>query len=223
MAKALISPKGTAIYPRLTSADTEYDPDGTYHVKMKFDTDVPAVASFLEKIDAWYEESFNEAVAKSVEDGTYKTEAVAKKKVKRGDKPYTFVEDEDGDDTNEVVINFKMKARAKNRRTGEMFDLSPTLYGAGNVVLKGKQIPLIYSGSELKIGYTPIKWYTRQLGASIKLRLEAAKILKLVSGGSDVDFGDDDDEGYVPPAQTEASSQPDSANVDDDDDGSGDF
>jgi len=203
MAKAIISPKGTAIYPRLTSPDTKFDSDGTYHVKMKFDTDDEVVAKFIAQVDAWYDEAFEEAVTKSVEDETYKTEAVARKKVKRGDKPYTFVEDEEGDDTNEVIINFKMKAKAKNRKTGEEFELKPTIYG-GQGKLEGKQIPNIYSGSVLRIAFTPVKWFTKQLGASVKLRLEAAKIIELMSGGGgDVDFGDDE-EGYVP-SETSAS------------------
>jgi len=223
MAKAITTPKGIAVYPRLTSPDTQYDPDGTYHVKMKFDSDLPAVQALMKKIDAWYDEAFEEAVTKSVEDETFKTEAVARKKVKRGDKPYVYVEDEEGDDTNEIIINFKMKAQAKNRKTGEMFPLNPKLYGAGNVLLKKDEIPLIYSGSELKVGYTPVKWYTKQLGASVKLRLEGAKIITLVSGGSDMDFGDDDDdEGYVPTKQPQRAPRAESSEGDDGGD-DGDF
>ena len=233
MAKVLSAPKGEALYPRLGSPDTKFDADGTYHVKMKYDTDNEQIAAFTKQIDVWYDEAIAEAIAKVQADHKEKTgndmsDKVAAKKVKLADKPYSFIEDDEGEDTNFIVINFKMKAKAKNRKTGEEFELKPAIFGAGRDALEGKQIPSIYSGSVLKVGYTPQKWFTSQLGASVRLRLEAVKIIDLVSsakGNADnYDFGDDD-EGYVPPTGDAAAAfaGDDDTPAKGDDDGTGDF
>lgn len=225
MSKALNTPKCKAFYARFKTPDTKYADDGEYKVKGRFDTDLPEVQKFVEQIDAWYDESFDAAVAKAVEDGKYKTEAVARKKVKRGDKPYVYVEDDEGEDTNEIEINFRMKAKAKNKKTGETFTLKPVIFGAAGP-LEVNQIPYIGNGSVIRVAYTPIQWYTQQLGASVKLRLEGAKLYEVIAGGGNSGVGfDDDDDGYVAPEGGVAFEDDDPGADDshDDDDGSGDF
>lgn len=227
MAKKLISPRGVAIYPRLNKPDTKYVPEGVYHVKLKMDTDLPEIAAFIKQIDDWHNESVEAAVAQLMEEGKCKTEAAARKKVKDGDKPYQYIEDEDGEDTNFVKVNFKMKAKVISKKDGKEYELNPDFFDAKNATIDANKVPAIYSGSELRIAFVPKLWFTLKLGASVKLQLEAAKILKLVSGsGGDADsYGFGDDEGDFEASSATPFSDDEEGGSDDDSSGSdsGDF
>lgn len=222
MSKTTISPKGIAVYPRLNKPDTKFDANGVYKAPLKLDTDEAEGAAFRDSIDALAELAFETAVAKAVDAGEYKTEAVARKKVKRADLPYTVIEDEDGEDTSFIKVNFKMKARVKSRKTGEEFDLKPTIFDAHKQKLA--TCPAVYSGSVIRVAFKPIFWYTKQLGAGVKLQLEAVQIIELVSGsGGDADsygFGDEDGYSYEAPADAPFGDAEDPGA---EDDGSGDF
>lgn len=224
MSNAINSPKCKAFFARFKTPDTKYAANGEYKVRGRFDTDEPAVQKFVEKIDAWYDEAFEEAVEQAVKEEKYKTEAIARKKIKRADKPYVYVEDDEGDDTNEIDINFRMKAKVKNKKTGEMFALKPTIFGAGKDPLEPNQIPYLGNGSTIRVAYTPIKWHTAQLGASVKLRLEGAKLYTVLtnSGNGGVAF-DDDDDGYTAPEGGVSFDDDDPGADDSNDDNSGDF
>jgi len=229
MAKTLTSLPSIAHYPHLNKPDTRFDADGTYHVKLRMDTDEPEVAEFIEWIDAEHEKAKQTFIEKLMNDEKKPlTKAAATKKTKDGDKPYVYEEDEDGEPTNMVLVNFKMKAHVKSKKTGKEFDLEPKFFDASGTVLKGKRKPLVYGGSTIKVAYTPQHWGSIKLGASIRFQMEAVQIINLVTGGGsdnadDYGFGAESG-GYVAP---EADSMPESTHADDDDDddddGTGDF
>lgn len=228
MAKTKTSPKGIALYPRLNKPDTEYVADGVYHVKLKMDTDLPEVAAFIKQIDEWHEESKKNAIDKLVEDGKFKTAAVAKKKVKDGDRPYVYIEDEDGNDTSFVRVNFKMKAKVTSKKNGNTYTLKPRFFDAHKTELDN--VPSIYSNSELRIAFTPVLWFTPKLGASVKLQMEAVQIIKLVSGsggGNADDYGfGEEEEGFTAeetPFDDADSSEAEGGDDGDDDSDDGDF
>lgn len=228
MAKANkeVSPAGLAHYPRLNQPDTKYDANGIYHTKLRMDTDLPEVQKFIAKIDAWAAESLANFKQELLDKGTVKTEAAANKKAKAGDLPYTYETDDDGEDTNIVLVNFKMRNRVPDRKNeGKFFVFTPIILDAQAKILKGGNIPLIYGGSTLKVRFEPILWATQQLGASVQLRMDAVQIIELVTGGSESADGFDAVEGGY-----EGSDDPVAATVvvaddsDDDDDGDdGDF
>ena len=195
-AKKVVSPAGIAVYPRLNEPDTKFDPDGTYHVKLRADSDEPAIAKHIEQIDAWHEESrakqYEELLAA---DNKYKTPAAVKKVCKDGDKPYTYETDEDGEDTNIVLFSYKMKSQVTARKDGKVYTFKPVYIDAHKKVLKGDAIPQIWGGSELKIRFEPILWNSVKLGASVQLRMDAVQILNLVEGGESTE-GFDEEEGY---------------------------
>jgi hypothetical protein len=229
MSKTVTSLEGIAHYPHLNKPDTRFDADGTYHLKLRMDSENPKVAKFLEWIDAEHEASKKEFAAKLLEDGKVKTQAAADKKTKDGDKPYVYEEDDDGEETNMVLVNFKMKAHVKTK-AGKEFDLEPKFFDAAGKPIKGRAKPLVYGGSKLKVAFTPIHWGSPKLGCSIRLRLEAIQILELVTGGGsdnaeDYGFGAEEG-GYVAPAadaMPAAAEYDDADDGDDDDDGTGDF
>lgn len=227
MANTKTSPRGIAHYPHLNSADTKFDADGSYHVKLRVDSEDERIAKFLEWIDAQQAEAIANAIESLVNpEGGKKgiTAAAAKKKVKAGDKPYVYIEDEDGEETNEVLVNFKMKATIHSKKTGKSYKLTPKFFDA-----KGKLIarpPEVWGGSILKVSFTPNQWFTPKLGASVSLRLEAVQIIELVTGGGSenaADYGFGEEEGYEAPdapAEEEVEAEPGGG---DDDDTDGDF
>lgn len=217
MSKTIISPIGIAIYPRLNKPDTKFDANGVYKAPLKLDTDLEPVAKFRAMIDEAYNAAFEAAVEQEVEKGTFKTAAIARKKIKRGEPPYQVIEDDEGEDTNFIKVNFKMKARVKSRKTGEEFDLKPKVFDAHKNEMP--KCPAVYSGSELRVAFKIVEWYTKQLGAGIKLQLEAVQIIKLVQGsGGDADsYGFGEEDGY----EYDNSAAPFDGEDDDDDDGEG--
>jgi hypothetical protein len=223
MSKTIISPKGIAVYPRLNKPDTKYDANGVYKAPLKLDTDDEDAAEFCNLLDGLCEEAYVQAVQKAVEAGEYKSEAVAMKRIKRADPPYTVIEDEDGEETSFIKVNFKMKARIKSRKTGEEFDLKPKIFDAHKQEMP--KCPAVYSGSTIRVAFRPVFWYTKQLGAGVKLQLEAVQIIDLVqgSGGGDADsygFGDEDGYSYEAPSDAPFGDAEDPGTTDD---GSGDF
>lgn len=196
MSKTIISPKGKASYPRLNKPDTKFDPNGVYKAPLLVDTDEQAGGEFKELLDDLADQAFEQAVKQAVEAGAYKTEALARKKVTRADLPYTVVEDEDGEETSVIKVNFKMKAHVVTKK-GDEFDLKPKVFDAHKNELA--KCPAVYSGSILRVAFKPVFWYTKKLGAGVKLQMEAVQIIELVSGseGGDADsYGFGEEDGY---------------------------
>jgi len=226
MSKTIISPKGIGIYPRLNTPDTKYDANGVYKVDLKLDTEVAADRAFIEKLDELHRESWEAAIKDAVESGEFKTVEVAKKKVKQADLPYAYIEDEDGEDTQFVKVRFKMKAKVESKKTGEVYTLKPKIFDAHKQEMA--KAPSIYSGSVLRVAFKPVLWFTKKLGAGVKLQLEAVQIIELVSGsgGGDAEsygFGDEDGYSYEAPAEQPFDSDEDEGDEGKPADGSSDF
>lgn len=223
MAKAklpkFISPAGLAVWPHLNEPDYEYNANGTFHVKLRADSDLPAVAKLIETLDTAHEASkaaFFEEL-KGMKD-KYKTAAAAKKALKDGDKPYVYLTDDDGEDTNEVEFNFKMSYKVpKKGAEGDFWVFTPTFIDGAGKVIKG-EVPAIWGGSELKIRYVIQPWASVKLGASVRLRMDAVQIINLVTAGEgNADgFGDeggdyvavDEAEGFANNADSDTSAEP---------------
>lgn len=243
MSNKKVSLEGVAVYPWLNTPDhgrDEFkDPDGHYHVKLRLDTTNPAVAEWVEWIDSEHEKAVAQFVEEQVgDDKKYKTEKALLAAVRKarniadlnGRKPYTFIDDDEGEPTDEILVNFKMKAKVTNRKTKKSFTLKPRIFDAKGKLMKNP--PFIYSGSTLKVSYTPKYWGTVGLGASVRFQLEAVQVINLVTGGGSDDaddYGFGEEEGFeanesalneAPPAQVDTDDD-----VDDDveDDGTGDF
>lgn len=182
-----VSPKGVAVYPWLTTPDTKFNADGEYRVKLRL------AASEAEGLMKLIDTEFDKNL-KAVKD-EMKSDLKKLKKVKPcADKPYSPAEDEEGNETGEVEFNFKMKAivRPKDK---DPFEQSPRLFDA-----KGKPLAdvNIGGGSEIKIAFNIVPFYTVQLGAGVSLRLLAVQVIKLVeyTGASAESYGFGEEEGY---------------------------
>ncbi|MET4733903.1 hypothetical protein ABIE64_002632 [Thalassospira sp. MBR-102] len=217
--KTEYSPKGKFVYPKFLVADTKFDAEGIYSVKLILDADT--AGSFIEKIDAAIEASYQDALEKA------ETPA-KKKKVKKADAPYSEVLDDDGNETGEIAINFKLKAKGKNSKTGETWDNSVKIYDArGRVIAGAKRKALkIGSGTVGKIAFQMNPFFTAQVGAGVSLRLLGAQIIELVEfGGGDLAFGaeeggfdaDDMEDGFGDESGEDQSDDGDDAGDDEED------
>lgn len=184
--KTQYSPKGKFLYPKLVKADTKFDPEGVFSVKLVVDGD--DAADLIEAIDAEMENSYQNALEEA---GT----PAKKKKVKKADTPYSPEEDDEGNETGNVIFNFKLKAVGKNSKTGETWKNAVKLYDARNKEITGskKKAMNIGSGTVGRIAFQMNPFYTAQVGAGVSLRLLAAQIIELVEFGGGFEFGEEDD------------------------------
>ena len=174
-----VTPRGVFQYPKLFTPDTKFNADGVYSVKLQLtDADSQGLRDFLD-------EMHEEAVAEA------QRENPRKKKIKVADPPY--VDNEDGT----YSFNFKMKAKGKNRQTGEEFTRQPAVFDA-----RGQVVPnttKVGGGTEGKVSFHANPFYTATVGAGVTLYLVAVQILKLVEwGGASADYYgfDTDEEGF---------------------------
>jgi len=172
----MTSPKGTFKWPRLNEPDTKFKEEGEYSVKVVMNPTDKGVQELIDAID--------EAAAASLAFAQDKAETPAKaKKWETKYLPYADVEDEDGEPTGEVEVKFTMKASGVNRRTGKAWTRKPAIFDAQGTPLT--DAPAIWGGTVGKINFEIIPYSpTPQVGASVKLGLNAVQIIELVSGGT---------------------------------------
>lgn len=189
----LTTPAGIAVYPWLVEPDTKFNADGEYRTKLRLPKS--EVGEIINKIDA----AAAEALATAKEDICKKAKNKKEEKEKLAkcvpaDLPYKDVIDDDGNETGEVELNFKMKAKVKTK-SGKIFEQRPQLFDA-----KGKPIKediTIYSGSTIKVAFQIVPFFTPLVGAGVSLRLRAVQIIDLVSGGGNAEsYGFGEEEGY---------------------------
>lgn len=187
-----VTPKGTAIFPRLNTPDTKYKAEGVYEVKLAFDADTDLTkleAAVQKEIDKKYDAM----VAELKEAGKA---GLAKKITKRPlDDHFKAEEDEaTGDETGRIVIKAKMNASGTTK-AGKQWSRKPTIVDAkGNVL---KKVPPIGGGTIMKLSVELFAYYApndKVIGCSF--RLEGVQIITLTSYGErnaeSLGFGEED-------------------------------
>ena len=173
----LYTPKGIAVFPRLTEPDFKYNAAGVYQLRLRMT--VEEGQETMDLLDKMADDKFAEVVA---ENGgkTFKIVKGKKTEFERND-PYNLVLDDDGNPTGEVEFRFKMFATVKDRKTGAERKQKPTLVDGKGKEIKGKIA--VYGGSILKVNFTPVT-YSQTIGIGVTCYLNAVQIIRLVSGGS---------------------------------------
>ena len=174
------TPIGAAVWPSLHTPDTRFDEAGVYSTKLRFEgADAATVSAFL---DEQYEQSRQEAAADLIERGKAKTTKAALAKVKEGPDPYTQeLDEETGEETGAILVNFKMKASGTRKKDGTTWTARPRLFDAqGNPVTDGLKVG---SGSRLRINAEVNRYYVPALGAGVSLRLVAVQVIELQTFG----------------------------------------
>lgn len=183
------TPAGVAVYPHLTKPDTRFVPEGQYQVKLRIPSE--EAQDLIESLDKAFAEA--QETAKEKNPG---------KKIKEATKPYVTEEDEEGNETGNIVVSFKCKAQITDKQGNTRVN-SPKIFDS-----KNKEFPKdeeIWGGSTLRVAFNAIPYYTAMAGAGISLRLKAVQIIDLVSGGgggNGASYGFGEEEGYVAPEAT---------------------
>jgi len=157
----LTTPKGKAIFPHLTEADTMFHAEGLYHVKLE--------CSLAE----------SQVLIKTIGDLVTEQVVEAQKKTpdntsgfKRAPLPYEILDDK-------VVFNFKMKAGGTRKKDGKSFTQKPVIVNADLTPFdEDKQI---WGDSKLVINFEPYAW-NMPIGIGCSLRLKSVQVIELVTG-----------------------------------------
>lgn len=182
------SPKGTAKYPWLTEADTQFVKEGQFHVQLEVSQD--KAVGIIEKLTAVLDDAYTN---------------LCREKGKKLNKVPFFEETDEGN----VIFKFKQN-RIIKRKDGTTVEVKIPLFDS-----KGKPImdkPKVGNGSVIKTSFTAMPYFNQiNKGVGLSLRLVAVQIIDLVefNSGNAESYGfDAEEEGY------EATS---SKNADDDD------
>lgn len=213
-----VSPKGLFSYPKLTEPDTKFKEEGEYSVNLILDKDTPEAKKLMAQVDKAAAESLAEAKAKA-------KNAAEARKWETKYLPYNDVEDEEtGEPTGQIKVKFTMKASGVSKKTGKPWTRKPALFDA-----KGKPITgdvNIGGGTIGKISYEIVPYSpTTQVGASVKLALEAVQIIELREWGerSADSYGFGEEEGYAHDENEHGFGDESEDNDDDDLTGDEDF
>lgn len=194
-----ITPVGTASYPKLTVPDTKYKATGEYSTKMVFAAEdiQPLIDQYEKEQQRYFEEQKAELMA-----GDGKSKAKAKALKLAADKPYKPEFDDEGEETGNVVINFKMPARVVREGKPDLI-LKPDVFDAAGKQLT--KVPEVWSGSRLKIAYE-LRPFNTAIGVGVSMRLKGVQIIELRQGGQRdaASYGFGAEDGYT--ADDEAPS-----------------
>lgn len=199
-AQRITSPLGVAVYPKLVKPDTKFDANGVYSVDLDLDPNDKEVKAFV-------------ATIKKAADVAYAETCEAKggKKLKRAD--LSIKETEDG------MLRFKFKLKAKGGTEDKAWDQKPALFDAkGNPIANP---PSIGSGSKIRVAFELVPYFTAMVGAGITFRMRAVQICELreytPDGGFDA-FGFKATDGYSAGSDTPAQAPQDDATEESDGD-----
>lgn len=179
-----VTPTGIAMYPWLNKPDTKFDPDGFYHVNLKFEKETPELDFLLKDLEKMLEDYYQAAC----DNPKY---AKFKSKIQKAD---IFEEDDDGS----KILKFKQKAVIKSVKG--TFNAKIALFDS-----KGKPSKdTIGGGSQIKVCFSAIPYFvpsTKTVG--LTLRPVAVQIISLESfnGTSAESYGFKQEEGgyeYTP-------------------------
>lgn len=233
----LTSPRGVFQWPKLNEPDLgtkDYpNPDGSYSVNLVLKADDPETKKFIKTLTPHYEAAMAEA--KEAFKGL-KVETRKKLKNVTENALFTEVYDKETEEpTGEIRFKFAMRASGEYKKDGpkkgKRWNRKPVIFDA-----KGNRMaspPAIWGGTEGRISFELSPYFIPGTGAAgLKLGLEAAKILSLVSAGernADAYGLGGEEDGYEYSAEEQArdamesdESTSDNADVTEDD-GSGDF
>lgn len=203
-----MTPKGVAVFPWLNNPDTKFKAEGEYRVALRMPAD--EVAPLIEKLQP----KLDKAVAE------------AKKDPKRKGKKLTVHEfvrpvlDDDGNETGDVEMRFKMTASGISKKTGKPWAMKPDLFDAQGRPLSEEA--RIFGGSVMKVCFSA-EPFDKPIGIGLSLRLEAAQVIKLVSSTRDASSYGFGNEGDEEDEEEESADEGDAAAADEGEEGGEDF
>lgn len=200
---------GELAFGYITEPSTEYDEKGQYFLKLKF----PAESKEAKRLVKIIDDAAQEAYAMAME----RIESAAeRKKLKRADPSYSMEEDEDGNETGNILFNFKRKATRTDKKGNEK-PVKLVLFDSVGRPVEQEGLEL-WGGSEIAVCFKLVPFYTPGVGVGVSHRIEAIQIITAVAGGdgrSAEQFGFTKHEGYTSPeAATDADDADEEAEPD---------
>lgn len=165
-------PRGIAIYPALHRPDTRFDELGTYKADVKIEE--AKAKPFMDKLSAIYKEHTGKAPSKK-------------------DNPmWSYVEDDEGNETGEV--HFKIRVKNKMRKDGKLWDRRPMVMDAKKASMDTDVA--VWGGSVMRVQMDVYCWVAAgKKGVSLQPVIVQVIDLKTGSGAGDMsEF--DEEEGY---------------------------
>jgi hypothetical protein len=226
----LTSPAGIARYPKLLKADE-------YQGKKSFKTDLivtpsdDGVQEYLDEIEAAADLAFeNTKVELQAKIDGAKNGKDKKKAQETLDKlerhlPFFPEENDDGEETGNVVVRFAKNAEFKDKKTDEIVQTKVHHFDANGDAIK--RPPSVWGGSTIKVAADVFPFYNPSGDkAGVSLRLQGVQIIELITGGGasakSMGFGKVDG-GYSAAKDLDDSDDSDSDSSDGDSDSGGDF
>jgi len=188
----IVTPTGTASWPKLDQPDTKYQKDGStdpkdkeYTVDLILDPSNPDVDLFLSQLDERVEEAYAEAIVDMDEDEIEEF---------RRAKPYKFEKNrETKEKTGNVVMSFK-KPAFWVEDGGEAKPLPVRLFDAAGGIFKTPEGSQLSSGSQIQVAFI-CEPYNFGGKAGVTRKLAAVRVLEAHyytgGGGAAEDFGFD--------------------------------
>ena len=158
MSKILTTPKGKAVYPYLDTADTKFNDNGLYSVKLHVDEG--SFNSFKLVVDDLYNAAYEQE----------KTRRGKPKLRKASSSPLRITDEGD------FEIYAKQEAQ-KMTKTKGLLKFNVVAFNAAGDKIK---MPPVGGGSELALAVEPNFWYVDSQGFGYTLRLKAVQIIDLV-------------------------------------------
>lgn len=164
LTRRIVTPVGTAIFPRLTTPDTKFNPEGVYTCKIR-----------LDGADA---DSFALMVQDFLKEAAEVAKAVHGPKLRPGAfHPTPPAKDEDGNEIpGSITVNFKMKASGTNK-AGKSWTNKPVVVDAA----KNPVTELVFGGSKVRVAGEMAAYYTPSIGLGVSFRLHAVQVVELVT------------------------------------------
>lgn len=214
------APRGVFKFPKLSEPDFGNEkfpkPDGEYSVTVVYRADDPAVKAFIAKL-----KPHHDAAIKAAEEAFKKLDVGQRKKLKAvtvNDLFKTVYDNETEEPTGEIEFKFSMPASGvvkQGPRKGKKWSAKPDIFDAkGRPMLK---VPAIWGGTEGKVAFEAGDYFIPGSGlAGLKLRLNGAQIIELVSQGSRTasSYGFGEEDGY---AHDETAFKDETTDEDEDD------
>ncbi len=186
----LITPRCAFSWAHVHEPDRKFQTDGEFHITCVLNEEDNQ--DLLNRIEAIRDEQYPILCKQE-----------GKKTLKKANLPWKTEEDEDGEPTGNVTLRPKMKALVRYKRDGEekTFEQRPDIVDASGTARVKEALG---GGSEGKVKFEIVPYYTALVGMGVTLRLKAVQVLSLVPYGGDNLEGFEEEEGFaVEPVEIE--------------------
>lgn len=167
--KKVTTPIATAVWPKLSTPDTKFDPIGYYKVDIAFDTSNEEHQKFLAELEEYAQSAIKELM----------NEVPKPKQKTVSQRPIAEDEYNGEEPTGRVLLRTKQRARIETK-AGDLVDMRPVVVDA-----KNKKIPasvIVGGGSKIRAGLELRPYYvpaSNILGVSVRLR--AVQVVELAT------------------------------------------